>query len=254
MVSDTVAGSAVLTIIRGGDGWSTYSQRRYADSTVVAADDIISALANGDDLPGEPITPRAREKSPERNLDLDAQGDGWQIYYFLLNAQDEDGKSRLEFRKPPFIFLPLNSSWEQDFLRKPTFYTPQFASFECNVGGARTSTLAANVARQARGHRRCLNIPFLFNWYDPVLKAAPWLVSSEPAEAQQSGVRSRIDDRSGSETQIHSHLGHDHDHHGEDGHAHGQGARTHGGVHPAAASFLSVDVPEELWNTAQARG
>jgi hypothetical protein len=248
MASDPIAASSILTIVRGGDGWSTYAQQVAFHPGALRADDIVSALAAGKELPGERLTLERVEKRPERRLDLDGHGDGWQIYYFLLDAQDEEGKNRLEFRRPPFLFLPLNSSWEREFLRKPTVYTPQLASFECNVGGARTSTLAANVARQARGHRRCINIPFLFNWYDPVLKAAPWLVSSEPAEEDHSAEHTHVDDRPGSKPHDHSKPGHDHEDRGEDGHAHGPGLRTHGGVHPAAASFLSIDVPKELWN------
>jgi hypothetical protein len=141
-----------------------------------------------------------------RYLDIvETRGGGTCLYLFRLNAED-NGVQRLTFARDgsPFIVLPLNSLGGEDFVTVHSVGGDGLeAGFTCDLGELRRSKLAGRIRNTP--HDNALNIPFYFNIQDPVLGAAPWVLSE------------------------HSHAGTVH-----------ANLLTHGGVHPQPMALLSV--------------
>lgn len=231
MLADRVTKVSFFTIYRHAEhGWTVYNERSdIPDLQAGQLEELINEFAATGQVPGEPEPVSIDRKRPERYLDIDVGfGADVQAFAFYLNAwyPNEAGENlnRLEFMPDePFIFLPINASLPDDILEVPQLDSSRCAYFLYDVGAARSSDLAARVADYAAPHRPSLNIPFCFNLIDPVLGAAPWLVSSHHPWDRD----------------------HDHGHHHDRSDGHGAVGLTHGGVHPATASFLSIDPPQE---------
>lgn len=187
-------------------------------------------------------------------------------YAFRLNAA-LNGRDLIFVEKNPFIALPTNfpSNDSDNFISKFEIYkegtSMRWASFVCDLKAVRESALASRVKELAREHRRLheegrahrdeqgerrehehwanplLTLPFCFNLIDPTLGASPWVIDPLGGPSML-GRGARV--------------------HGPSDRAAGQdlegalvAARasssafsffTHGGVHPATASFLVVEL------------
>jgi hypothetical protein len=178
----------------------------------------ISQAARAGRLPGSKPLNGPRSTRPERFLDIreDAGSDGIRAYAFRLHAVVHE-RHRLEFGSgAPIIKLPVNSSTNEEFIteiRRSPDQPRHWASFVCDLGAVRRSHLADRIRCRARKAKEpgplYLSIPFCLNLVDPVLEAAPWVVP-EHENPETDGVSLPI--------------------------------YTHGGVHPAVAPALVVEL------------
>ncbi|MEA3065060.1 MAG: hypothetical protein QOJ27_1506 [Sphingomonadales bacterium] len=196
---------------------------------------IQDAVNNGK-LPGDfPAKPDVPSKHPDRFLDIyeSKTSAGVSAYAFRLNGV-VDGRQRLRFADSgPFIKLPMNSSTHEDFLTDLRPYIGEdgrWASFVCDLDAVRSSELAKRIQSIAeredpeRRHARFLTIPFCLNVVDPELDAAPWVVPAEEDEEMEGDDRLRHEAKARFSARLRREI------------------FTHGGVHPSAASFLSVEL------------
>lgn len=202
-------------------GWAAYN---YRVDVAVAGDykAQIQRVVDSGMLPRGGRKPHRHPVRAERFLDIhEARGDGEYAYAFYLNAA-VGGEQRLLFKKSmaPFQVLTMNSGGSEDFLADLTVYSEgadgaRWASFVCNLSTPRGGGLATRI-KTLPGHHPpyTMTIPFSFSLIDPKLQASPWVMPGNGDE--------------------------DDGHHQLDGPAALDPGITHGGVHPSAASYLSI--------------
>lgn len=195
----------------------------------------IERIANAGILPRGGRRPHRNVARLERYLDIhETREDGFYAYAFYLNAE-VNLQQRLMFKRggPAFHSLPMNDGGATAFLTGFRVYNEQaqgarWASFVCDVEAVRNSALASRIAAlPGTLSPHFMTIPFVFDVIDPILDASPWVVPAEGDDdefdhALLEPTSARVGARSS---------------------ASASGARrmlTHGGVHPDAASYLSV--------------
>lgn len=228
MATDKIDYVVKFEIARDGNYWGIYKYR--VDGAIegkLSIEDIVDLGKKGK-IKGNVTKPDVG-KRPERLLDIIAKKNTKGVCLYLFGIDENATDKRLEFVSGnPFIPLPLNSRDQGDprtFLK----YVPidngkerLWAAFSCNLDDVRKSWLAQQIGKddeegegaEAHEHPGLLNIPFSFNVVDPKLGGSPWAV---PGHSDNSLS-------------------------GHSDHKVAKWRMTHGGVHPSALTFLSVEL------------
>jgi hypothetical protein len=209
-------------------GWAAYNYQ--VDVGVTSAGhtaDIQTAVGSGR-LPRGGRRPHRNPERPERFLDIrETRGDGIYAYVFYLNAELR-GVQRLEFATgpAPFQILPMNSGGNERFLTEVTRHGPRWASFVCSLEDVRNSPLATRIrGLPTPPEPLAITIPITFSLIDPLLTASPWVI---PAEGDEEGHDHPVQHLPVSDGAKKSSA------------AAARGRFTHGGIHPAAVTYLSI--------------